>query len=271
MKENSHQLDERLADLLSEFVDLLNAGTAPSVRIFLGRHRDLAAELAPLLEAAAAFAEEAKSIMPAPTARPRFEQVRARFLAECGESVSAVAPPQRGAAMSVDKRPDILILLLHSLDEVWGITKLCKLLFLLGKEGNAARYIPDYYAHVAYNFGPFEEAIYKDLEALKAKGVIEESKAPRQKRQHDEEIDEGLYPEKVDAIYRLTPEGRKEIAEALVKAANAKDPTILANIREIGRKYGRLSLRQLLKYVYRQYPDSAKNSKIRDEILGSDE
>lgn len=59
MKENSHQLDERLADILSEFVDLLNAGTAPSVKIFLGRHRDLAAELAPLLEAAAAFTPSA--------------------------------------------------------------------------------------------------------------------------------------------------------------------------------------------------------------------
>lgn len=271
MKENSHQLDERLANVLSEFVDLLNAGTVPSVKDFLGRHLDLAAELAPLLAAATAIGEEAKSTVPAPAARTRFAQVRARFLAERGENASGVAPLQSADVMSVDRRPDILILLLHSLGEVWGITRLCKLLFLLGKEGNAARYVPDYYAHVAYNYGPFEEAIYRDLEALKTAGVIEEGKVPRQKRQQDDEIDEGLYPEKVDAIYRLTTKGREKIAEALVKAANAKDPTILANIHEISRKYGRLRLQQLLKYVYRQYPDSAKNSKIRDEILGSDE
>lgn len=271
MKENSHRLDQQLAEILSEYVDLLNAGVAPPVEEYLRRHGNLAAELRPLFETATAIGKEASKIVPSPAARARFTQVRAQFVAEREGITSPVAPPQRTVAMAVDRRPDFLILLLHSLGEVWGITKLCKLLFLLGKEGNAARHVPDYYAHVAYNFGPFEEAIYRDLDALKAAGVIEERKQTSRKRQPDEELDEGLYPEKVDAIYRLTQRGRKDVAEALAKAANAKDPAILASIREISQKYGSLRLRQLLKYVYQQYPEFAKKSKIRDEILGSDE
>lgn len=140
----------------------------------------------------------------------------------------------------------------------------------MGKEAHLDTHVSDYYAHYAYTYGPFEEAGYKDIEALKQHGLIEEKKPPKKRLDPDEEIDEGLYPEKVDAIYRLTDRGEK-FAQALMKSAQEKDPTILQKIEEIKSKYGHLPLRQLLKYIYTQYPEFAKESKIRKEILEADE
>lgn len=45
-----HQKEERLAELLSEYIDREAEGAAPPINEFVARHSDLANELRPLLQ-----------------------------------------------------------------------------------------------------------------------------------------------------------------------------------------------------------------------------
>jgi len=273
MRNDKHKksLDQRLADILSEFVDRLNEGNAPPIEEFLGQYESPISDLKPMLEGVVFVKEKTRSsTLPAARKAEAFESIRARLLAQ-EEKGQIRAGIKRGAvALPLDRRPDFLLLLLYSMKKILGITRLTKLLFLMGKEAMLDQYVPDYYGHYAYDYGPFDKIVYNDIEALKQQGLIEERKLGRRKLDPDEDVDEGLYPEKIDAIYKLTPRGI-EVAQAIAKSADSRDITIRGRIEEIKRKYGHLPLKRgLLKHVYTMYPDYAKNSKILNEILEDD-
>jgi DNA-binding PadR family transcriptional regulator len=248
---------EELADLLSAYVDLLAQGTAPSVDAFLQGHPALADELRPLLRTCVNMTRTAADVHPLFDADAAFDAVRRKFVAD-GQRRSARASVESGrGAVEVSQRPDYLLLLLRSAGDVWGITRLVKLLFLLGKETRASTTVPDFFQHVAYAFGPFDDAIYRDLGALCAAGLLEVRRprgSPSTKKA-------------VDAIYRLTPRG-KRFAEALARGV---DDSIVEEVDEVAKKYAGLPLRNLLQYVYRTYPEYTTKSKIRDEVLGDDD
>ena len=249
----------------------MNEGTALPIEKFLNQYESFAQELKPIMETIAFVKDKPQvEVIPEWKKDRAFTKVRNKLLAlEKKEQLREGI--ERGIApLPLDKRYDFLILLLNSMKKIWGITKIFKLLFLMKEEENLDTYVPDYYVHYAYDYGPFEKEIYKDIEVLKQSGLIEEKKPPRKRNDVDEEIDEGLYLEKVDAIYRLTDRGIK-IARALEKSAQEKDPAILQKIEKIKSKYGSLSLRSLLKYIYKQYPEYAEKSKIKKEILDMDD
>jgi len=271
MRDNKQNLEEQLADVLSEYVDRLNEGAVPSIEEFLNQYGSLTQDMKSVLELAT-FVKDTVQLeaMPDRKKAQAFEKLYAKLLTQNEREQLREDIEHGTVALPLNKRPDFLILLLHAMKEIWGISRVVKLLFLMGKEAHLDTYVSDYYAHYAHDYGPFEKAIYDDIEALKQYGLIEEKKPRKKKYSSDEEIDEGLYPEKIDAIYQLTDRGVK-FAQALIKSAQKKDPSIIQKIDVIKSKYGYLSLKKLLKYIYTQYPEYAKNSKIRKEILGTDE
>ena len=178
---------------------------------------------------------------------------------------------EAGEPMPVEQRTDVVLLFLNLATRIWGSTRLVKLLFLLAKETEVGRYVPDYYAFVGGRFGPFEKLIYQDIEALRSLGLVNAHMPLRRGEEGVEpELDVKLFSESVEAVYELTKRGHK-YAEALAKFVELQDPSLLGEMRVILEKYGRIPLANLLRYVYKKYPDYTDQSEIRDEILPTED
>ena len=260
--------EHRLAEVLSDYIDRISAGevigvdeieTVPDVPV---------AELRSLLETATLLAESAGGFQPTISAAESFASVEWQLLREDERTATRDAIESGTGSLPVDRRPDILLLVLLAAREVWGNTKLQKLLFLVGKETNAAEVVPDYFIHVAYNYGPFDDAVNRDVEALEDRGLLT-SRPPRSRRSGSTmrivDVDRG-----VDAVYRLTTNGRM-IAEALERNVAEIDPSLLEGVRGVIDRYGKMPLEALLRHVYSTYPESAEESLIRDQVLGDGE
>ena len=173
----------------------------------------------------------------------------------------------------LDRRPDVMILLLHFMRDllqldVWGDTKLVKLLFLLGKEAGCDQLVPDFYGHYAYSFGAFDDAVPKDAEMLAQKKIITMGRPEQHLTFGSEEL--GIPNERlVNNIYRLTERGEK-FAQLLLKDAISKNPEVVESFKRVILAHGKKSTDELLRYTYTKYPETAKNSKVRDRYLNPD-
>ena len=178
--------------------------------------------------------------------------------------------------MTVKSAVDLMVLLLYANEgeEIRGITKLEKLIYLLLEEGDFKNYpdIVEEYTYKPYDFGPYSEGVYDNIEALKSMSMID---IREKKFENFREVVDGMiykYDEDVKyipeqktvEIYRLNDRGRK-VAEHLKKILS---PDEKKNIEDIKDKYNKMSLKELLQYVYTKYPESTEKSKIVNEILG---
>lgn len=182
--------------------------------------------------------------------------------------------------MPVRSAVELMILLLYAQghsgeinEPVKGITRFEKLMFLLLKEGGFEPVLAQELAFKPYDFGPYSGEIYDLLESLKQMGLVQvrEEQPETLKEIIDgyyasAESDLGLPGKKVMEIYSLEPVRGGKVAERLL--AERTTPVELETIERIKSTYNRMSLDELLKYVYLKYPDSAKRSKILDEIIG---
>lgn len=149
-------------------------------------------------------------------------------------------------------RTECLLLLLYAPganakegEKIVGMTKLQKLLFLLGKEGRLENILPDYFKHIAYKFGPFSQELLDELELLKELKLIQ---------------DFGLIVEEGEGqTFELTERGL-EVARKIVKET-PKD--ILKKVINIKTVYGSQPINQLLRYVYSKYPEYAVYSEAK--------
>jgi len=177
---------------------------------------------------------------------------------------------EAGEPIPVEKRTDVLLLFLNLVRQIWGSTRLFKLLFLLAKETEVGRYVPDYYAFGGGRFGPFEKVIYEDIKALKSCGLVNAQMPLGRCDEVGPELDMELLSDSVDAVYELTERGHM-YARALAEFVKLQNPALLAQMSKILEKYRRLSLADLLKYVYKEYPEYTDRSEIRDEILAGED
>jgi len=175
---------------------------------------------------------------------------------------------EAGEPIPVQQRTDVLLLFLNLASQIWGSTRLFKLLFLLGKETEVGQYVPDYYGFAGGRFGPFEKRIYQDVEGLKQVGLVKASMPPRRRDELEPELDVELLSGSVEAVYELTSRGHM-YARALARHLELQNPALLAEVRGICDKFGRISLAKLLEYVYKKYPEYTDQSEIRDEILAN--
>ncbi|MCK6478611.1 MAG: hypothetical protein HUU06_01350 [Planctomycetaceae bacterium] len=240
---------------------------------FLRNYPALASELRPLLEAAVQVRDETRDLIVSEGARSGFAAVRARFLAGPGQDTVPEGVAEGSPALPpipVSQRTDFLVLLLYVMNEIRGFTQAVKMLLLVGEEGMAKRFVPDYYQHVAYDYGPFDKAVYDDIAGLRRAGVLEAVRPPRRGRQQDDDVDLVRGSKEVEYTFRLTAKG-KRVAESLARSAEARDPAILAGVRDVSSKYGSLPLKDLVRLVYERYPALTTKSKIRRRVLGEDE
>ena len=187
--------------------------------------------------------------------------------------------------MPVETGMDVLLLLLYAkgasnrLNEpIKGITRLEKLVYLLDQEGGFHKYISDYQFE-PYDFGPFSNELWDDLETLKDEslGLVEtqkdssryfieisdEEKALEEEKDFREDTGESSNEKKIE-IYELSERGKK-VAEQLFSELTPEEQHVLENIK---KKFNSMSLFELIRYVYLKYPKSIVYSKIRKDILG---
>lgn len=125
---------------------------------------------------------------------------------------------------------------------VKGITRFQKLVFLLERELLNEE---DYYKFRAGQYGPFSRGLYDDIDDLVENEFIEE------------EVETTPVGER--KTYTLTDKGHRAITNALQREEVDFQPEELSETIE---SYESEGLRDLLEYVYSEYPEMARNSKL---------
>ncbi|MGA2928638.1 MAG: hypothetical protein ABSG43_22140 [Solirubrobacteraceae bacterium] len=98
-----------------------------------------------------------------------------------------------------------------------------------------------------YDYGPMSAAIYSDLDALVADGLLEPHEVPG----------------KSWSRYTVTERGRSAAAGRLTRLTRDSDKKNARRLYEIKREVASLSFNQLLDRVYRDHPDMATHSVFR--------
>lgn len=172
----------------------------------------------------------------------------------------------------VDNRKDLLLLVLDAEDSapVVGVTRLQKYLFLLQERENWRDRLKQPYEFRAYDFGPFDDQIYADLDFLENLGLIEkgaegdepsaESGEERAASESWATRDPEFAPEASNETiwaYRLTNKGRQFVRDRL-----QVDASDLETVESLKRQWNSVPLAQFLRWLYGEYPDMAANTKL---------
>ncbi|WP_255170069.1 type II toxin-antitoxin system antitoxin SocA domain-containing protein [Natrononativus amylolyticus] len=139
------------------------------------------------------------------------------------------------------------------------MTKVQKLLFLIEQE---SRFFENYEQEVSFNFapykmGPFSENVYEELQFLMQLDAIEAE---------DISNPTGMDALKADLTnkkFEITPKGEK-IASQLVEIL---EPEHRNELEDMIQEYNKMTLQDLLRYVYQEYPDFATESKIKQDLF----
>jgi uncharacterized protein YwgA len=185
----------------------------------------------------------------------------------------------------ISNSKDLLVLLFYAkgktgqvCEPIIGRTRLMKMVFLFEKEIrhklNLDKVIPEEVLpdFVAYDYGPFSEQVYNDLEFLVNMEFVNVTSLDDELLP-DEEEEYGYWQaisDNEDKPFReqfsLSPLGKKFVEEKLKSKLSDNQWNVL---NEFKKRCTSTSLRYLLKYVYTRYPDKTKKSKIRDQLLGT--
>jgi len=147
-------------------------------------------------------------------------------------------------------------------DRITGITRLEKLLFLADKEEGISERVEDPFLFKPYHYGPYSKEVYEAVEVLEEAELMAEERAIADRSIDEAEEFTDADREGVERRFMLTPRG-KAVAGLLAQ----RHPDVMKKLAAIKDRYAGLSLRALLRLVYREHPEYAQQSKIRDEIL----
>jgi hypothetical protein len=186
-------------------------------------------------------------------------------------------------------------------EPVEGRTRLTKLLFLLDKEHDAFKRFAKL-EFTPYAFGPYDPKVYDDLAFLENMGWLQGSGTTAAESQppsfsqlvgergesetsyaflESSEVEEAdlsfeylmggvseNVPERYETRkYSLSAEGITAVQHALNVYRSSEDlPKLTAEIEQVKKRFNDVPLRELLRYVYRKYPESATDSTILEEL-----
>jgi uncharacterized protein len=149
-------------------------------------------------------------------------------------------------------------------NEVEGITRLEKLLYLAEKETDVPSRVVEPFRFEAYDYGPYSKDVYEAVELLEGMDLVRETRIFRgSSLDEGEEVLVGADREGIERRFHLTDNGLV-VATELGK----RYPDVAASLAKVKKAYAKMPLRQLLRYVYSVYPEVAEKSKIRSDILG---
>lgn len=115
--------------------------------------------------------------------------------------------------------------------------RIMKGMFLLEKHGGLMEH--SYYFE-PYDYGPFSIFVYRDLDLLEAKGLVERIPSPGRNWSY----------------VRLTEEGRSLVEDLRKKATEQQ----LELISDVYNQVWRRGFAELLRYIYKEYPEYAGKS-----------
>lgn len=148
-----------------------------------------------------------------------------------------------------------------------GITRLEKLLYLADRETDVSSAVQDEeLVFKPYDYGPFSKEVYEASEILEEAGLVrEERQVSGQSVDSLEDVEvtgASEADEYVTRCFVLTEQG-----QAVAGLMGEQHPDVVRALSEIKDRYAARPLPALIQYVYRAYPDSAVNSKIRHRVL----
>jgi hypothetical protein len=187
--------------------------------------------------------------------------------------------PRKGGAVSgikVENAADLVLVLLHApgseeCEPVDGITRLQKLMFLLQQEDSPAALVRDYerLEYRAFKLGPYSDRLTSVIDELVSAGIISAERL-RYWLHDDSDSNEGIGMDAseirspIESLrFRVAPGIGKQAAEDLWRSLSRKTQK---EIRDFKRFFNSLSLRQLLIYTYRRYPEFTEKSIIKDKL-----
>ena len=180
----------------------------------------------------------------------------------------------KNGTIRVENGTDLLLTLLYAggnrkaeNEEIVGNTRLVKLLFVLTHETSLKKYGTDF-KYNPYNFGPFSSELYDALQALINAGLIKATTSDSEgfldeadRFQGENESDESDSA-KNTIIYSLTSEGMV-VGSALFNSLSEEEKKEVSMIK---RLFNSTTLRKLLQYVYRKYPQYTTKSVIKEYV-----
>jgi uncharacterized protein YwgA len=179
-----------------------------------------------------------------------------------------------------------------------GRTRLTKILFLLDQEHDVFRRAAEL-RFEAYAFGPYDPKIYDDLAFLDNMGWIRGSSVAATGTLAFSDVIEGIgsdnstafldaseldeadlsfeylmsgvaedLPERYETRkYALSDKGLEALNTAITTYRHSPDfSKMMEAIQDVKSRYNGVPLRDLLRYVYKKYPDSASDSTILDQL-----
>ena len=181
--------------------------------------------------------------------------------------------------MPIESGADLVMALLYAPggtgkvgEEIRGITRLEKLVFLLIKEAGFESRTKGELYYEAYDYGPYSGELVDIIDALKGEGLVQSQVVSIESFK---EVADGLVvaasrnpdsspqPRGVE-IYGLSRKGTV-IGKAVFGELSNNDRDAVMDIK---KRFNRVSLNELLRYVYERYPKMVEKSKIMDQILG---
>lgn len=184
--------------------------------------------------------------------------------------------------------PDYLLLLLY-LDNskpIKGAIRLTKMMYLFEKEiepelkksGIESTNLPNFFA---YNFGPFSKDLYEQVEFFQNIQFISTENINATEEMGEVDDWKGIWFDGVSAPmdlgnaidskymkYCIKERGIKYVEKKILPFLN---PNQIRLLEQFKSKIVKTTAKNILKYVYTKYPESAENSQIKKDILGEDD
>lgn len=197
--------------------------------------------------------------------------------------------------MSMELRKgDYLLLLLYANNcaPIRGRTRMQKIAFLFEKEilkklkaASKKDISSEVFGFMAYKYGPFSTKVFDFLELFISLGLVK-IKASQECIECEEDIEifsndlmelfetdedktedieeaSGMVTPNSEPVYSLTNKGRQYVEKIWIPL-NLQQKKILNDFK---REIIKLPLKVLLRYVYTEYPESAKESEVKERIL----
>lgn len=180
----------------------------------------------------------------------------------------------------------LLLLYLDNAKPIKGAIRLTKMMFLFKEEiqpilkesGLQCENMPGF---VAYNFGPFSKDLYEQIDFFTN---IEFIKTKNIKAEEMGEVDDwrGEWFDGVgDPInlgysmndskymqYEIAARGKRYVEQKIKPLLSCEQIKLLESFKS---KLVKTSAKNILRYVYTKYPELAKNSLIKKNVLGEDD
>ncbi len=176
----------------------------------------------------------------------------------------------------------LLLLYLNNQEPIKGAVRLTKMMFLfkeqisdiLKNKGLESEKLPDF---MAYNYGPFSKDVYEQIELFTGIGFVKVTDINI--KEEMAEIDDVVETEFIDECYqgdselkmennfweyRITDVGIGFVEKELLGNLTGEQKEILEAFKH---KITKMSIKQLLYYVYTKYPNYTEKSLIKDEVL----